>query len=83
MIVRNYSAVERGLYMKVPKEIKDSIRKSAKAFHTAREHEKIVRGWLDEQGLENDTVHDSWIDTIEMGSGNSKDFIEFLKRVDE
>lgn len=66
--------------MEIPKEIKDSIRKSAKAFHAAREHEEIVRTWLDEQGLENDTVHDNWIDSIEMGHGNSKGFIDFLKK---
>ena len=65
--------------MEIPKEIKASIKKSAKAFHTAREHEKIVRDWLDEQGLENDTVHDNWIDTVEMGFGNSDAFIDFLK----
>jgi len=66
--------------MKVPKEIKDSIRKSAKAFHIAREHEKIVKDWLEEQGLENDTVQDNWIDTIEMGFGNPEDFLELLKK---
>ncbi|MEK4442404.1 hypothetical protein [Niallia sp. FSL K6-0077] len=67
--------------MKVPKEIKDSIRKSAKAFHTARSHETKVRDWLVEQGLENDTVHDNWIDCIEMGFGNSEGFLEFLKGI--
>jgi hypothetical protein len=66
--------------LNVPKEIKDSIRKSAKAFYTAREHEKIVRDWIGEQGIDNDFVHDNWIDTIEMGIGDSKGFIDFLKK---
>ena len=66
--------------MKIPKHIKDSIEKSSKAFHVARENEKTVRDWLDEQGLDNDTVHDNWIDSIEMGHENSKGFIDFLKK---
>lgn len=66
--------------MKIPKEIEDSIRKSAKAFHMAREHEKIVRDWLDEQGYENDGVHDAWIDSIEQGLGDYKHFVDFLKK---
>lgn len=66
--------------MDIPKEIKDSIRKSAKAFETAREHEKIVRDWLDSQGLDNDTIHDNWIDCIEIGHGQGKAFIDFLKK---
>lgn len=66
--------------MDIPKEIKDSIRKSAKAFRTAREHEKIVRDWFENQGLDNDTINDNWIDCIEMGHGQSKAFIDFLKK---
>lgn len=64
--------------MEIPKEIKNSIKKSAKYFQQAREHEKIVREWLSDQGLENDFVHDNWIDTIEYGYGNSQAFIDFL-----
>lgn len=65
--------------MEIPKEIKDSIRKSAKAFHAAREHEKVVRDWLDGQFYGDDTVNDNWIDRIEMGLGDDKGFIDFLK----
>lgn len=65
--------------MEIPEEIKDSIRKSASAFRKAREHEKIVRDWLEKQGLENDGVHDAWIDSVEMGSGNSKFFIHYIE----
>lgn len=68
--------------MKLPKEIQDAIRKSATAFQIAREYEKVIRDWLDEQGLDNDTVHDNWIDRIEMGHGDDKGFIDFLKKYD-
>lgn len=65
--------------MNVPKEIKDSIRKSAKHSEIAREHNKLVRDWLDELGLgENDMVIDQLIDSIECGS-EPNGFIKFLE----
>lgn len=65
--------------MEIPSHILVSIKKASKHFQQARDNEKIVRDWLDENGLEDDTVNDQWIDTIEMGSANGATFIKFLK----
>ena len=66
--------------MKVPKEILEAIKVAGESFQIARENEKIVRGWLDSKGLEeNDTVADQYIDCIENGSNWTDSFIEFLK----
>jgi hypothetical protein len=65
--------------MDVPKYVIESIEKSAKAFVQARKHEKVVRDWMEKKGIDNDTVHDNWIDTIEYGHGLSEHFTEFLK----
>ncbi len=37
--------------MEIPKEIKDCIRECARAFQTAREHEKVVRDWLENSNI--------------------------------
>lgn len=80
VITQTKQNVKEGYYMEIPKEIKDSIRKSAKAFHVARNHEKVVRDWLDEQVYGDDNVNDKWIDLIELGQGDDKGFIDFLKK---
>jgi hypothetical protein len=74
-------ATKGGLSLRVPKEIKECIEKSAKAFNIAREYEKIVRDWLDSKGLENDEVQDNFIDCIENGSEQYEEFIKYLKNL--
>lgn len=67
--------------MKIPKHIKDSITKSSKSFAAARKHEKNVRDWLDKKGFEDDGTHDAWIDNIENGHGNGREFIDYLEKL--
>lgn len=66
--------------MEVPKEIEKAIKDAGKAFKTARENEKLIRNWLEENGYEeDDTVNDQLIDCIESGLYGPKTFIQFLK----
>ena len=64
--------------MKVPKEIKQSIRKSAKYNAVAIEENEKVRNWLLNNDLYNDAIMDQLIDCIELNN-NPKGFIEFLE----
>lgn len=66
--------------MIVPKEIEDSINKSALHRSIANEENEKIRKWLDEKGLgENDFIIEYLIDSIEIGNYPSN-FIKFLKK---
>lgn len=67
--------------MNIPKHIRESIEKSSKAFAKARENERIVRDWLEENYVQDETTNDQWIDCVEMGNGQHQSFIDYLKDI--
>lgn len=71
--------------MKVPKYIKEAIKKCAYHNNIANENEKIVRTWLDKNKLSEETCEDiqhnmtdSFIDSC-IYTDNSDEFIEELE----
>ncbi|ALA07281.1 hypothetical protein SECTIM467_157 [Brevibacillus phage SecTim467] len=67
--------------MKVPKYIKDAIKKKAKHSSIARQNDDIIRDWLIKNNIHNGCVIDYLIDSCEMT--NSPDsFTDFLESQD-
>lgn len=73
--------------MKVPKYIKESIEKNAIYAKKANKHNKIIRDWLEKQGVdvgeganatEHEIIIDVLIDDVEQRY-NYERFIEFLE----
>ncbi|HUV85290.1 MAG TPA: hypothetical protein VMV86_06230 [Methanosarcinales archaeon] len=64
--------------MKVPSCIKDNIIQSAKYRTKANELNALVREWLTDNNLYNDSVIDQLIDSTEIGCVPQK-FIDYLE----
>jgi len=64
--------------MKIPKEIKQSIKKCAKHYAIANDEDRKIRDWLENNDLYNYSIMDQLIDSVEQSS-NPNGFIEFIE----
>lgn len=76
--------------MKVPKKIKEAILKCSKYNAKAAMYENIVRDWLDENNLSDETyidieknMTDNFIDTCTYMNDNGEEFIKELEKLGE
>lgn len=66
--------------MKIPKNIKESINKSAEYRAIANEENEKIRGWIEENGLESKLgLMNILIDSIEIGNAPSE-LINYIEK---
>jgi hypothetical protein len=66
--------------MQIPKNIKDSIKKTSYHSAIAYKHNQIVRDWFEKNYIDNDTVIDNFIDSCEMASNGADSFIQWFEQ---
>jgi hypothetical protein len=66
--------------MKVPNHIKKAIRLKGKHNVIRYNNDVIIRNWLSEQGMYNDTMLDNLIDCTEQATNNADILIDLLER---
>lgn len=65
--------------MKIPKNIKNAIRKAGKYNALAVENNATVRAWLAKQEIDEESYTDYMIDALEVSEDNSLELIKFLE----
>ena len=65
--------------MDIPKEIKKSIMVLAKYSAITNKLDEQIRVWFVENEINNDSVIDQYIDSVERGGNSPKSFITFLE----